>query len=127
MKFLLFALWFGFVQFGLSAVPANPATSQRRQYSESDLPTFRAFFKQTGALTAKEVEDRFGPPPQYSPLLLNEGPKDATRDHSWWYYPLGQDRSVGVMVDVGKVRGAYYIFPQEKGGLQTEILRTNEI
>lgn len=127
MKVLFFALWFGTVQLGLSAEPANPAPSPRRHYSESDLPTFRGFFKGTGALTAKDVEDRFGPPPKYSPLMLNEGPQDATRDHSWWYYPMGKDRSVGVMVDAGKVRGAFYIFPQEKGGLQTEILRKNEI
>lgn len=127
MKFLLLVLWFGFMPFGLSAEPANSAPSPSGQYSESDLQAFKAFLQQPRALAAKDIEDRFGPPPRYAPLLLNEGPHDATRDHSWWYYSLGKDRKVGVRVDAGKVKGAFYFFPRETGGVQTEILRMNEI
>jgi hypothetical protein len=128
MKPLLFLLAFALAQSGNSAESPRPAPSQSQQYSESDVPAFRTFFKAPGPLTAKDVEDRFGPPPKYSPLLLNEEAKDATREHSWWYYPVGKDRSVGVMVDAGKVRGAFYFFPRDPGeGLDSEIFRKNDI
>jgi hypothetical protein len=128
MKPLQLLFCVALVQFGFSAEHPSPVVSQSRQYSESDVPAFRAFFKQPGPLTAKDVEDRFGPPPKYSPLLLNEEPKDATREHSWWHYPVGENRSVGVMVDAGKVKGAFYFFPRNKGeGPDSEIFRQNEI
>jgi hypothetical protein len=128
MKTLLLLFCFALVQFGLSAESRISVAPQNKQYSESDVPAFRTFLKQPGPLTAKDVEGRFGPPSQYSPLLLHETAKDATREHSWWYYPLGKDRSVGVMIDAGKVTGAFSFFPWEKGeGLDSEIFRKHEI
>lgn len=128
MKLLILLFCFISVQFGISAESSRPIAPASRQYSESDVPAFRTFFKQSSPLTAKDVEDCFGPPPKYSPLLLNEELKDATREHSWWYYPMGKDRNVGVMIDAGKVRGAFYFFPLDKGaGLDSEIFRKNEI
>src|SRR6185436_12120691 len=81
-----------------SPPPGNPLA---RQYSERDLPEFRTFFAGPGEITAKEVEDRFGPPPRYSALQIKDEPEDVTREHSWWYYALGKDTRVGVMVDLG--------------------------
>jgi hypothetical protein len=128
MKPLLLVFCFALVHSGISAESPRATAPQSTPYSERDVPAFRAFFKRPGPLTAKDVEDRFGPPPKYSPLLLNEAPKDATSEHSWWYFPLGKNRSVGVMVDAGKVRGAFYFFPREKGeGIDSEIFRKNEI
>jgi hypothetical protein len=53
--------------------------------SKEGLADFRSFFGKQGAITAKDVEDRFGPPPRYSPLLLEDGEKDVTREHFWWW------------------------------------------
>jgi hypothetical protein len=128
MKALRLLFCFALAQGGFAADPPRPAAAPARQYAESDVPAFRIFFKQPGALTAQQVEDRFGPPPKYSPLLLNETAADARREHSWWYYPVGKERSVGVMIDAGKVRGAFYFFRRDKGeGQDAEVFRQNEI
>jgi hypothetical protein len=87
------------------------------------LAEFRAFFSQPGTLTANEVEQRFGPPPRYSQLLLEDEEKDVKREHSWWYYPLGPDTRVGIQIDQGRVQGVYHFYPKESGGLATEIIR----
>lgn len=143
MKALLPLLCLALVPGGFSAEPPAapaPANSPKpprsaaqkqppgRAYTESDVAVFRAFLMQRGPLTAEAVEARFGPPPKYSPLMLNEKPEDATREHAWWYYPVGPQRSVGVMVDGGQVKGAFYFFPRAEGaGVDHEMFRKNQL
>jgi hypothetical protein len=91
---------------------------------ERDLVAFRAFFDGDRIITAKEVEDRFGPPTAIGPLMLADNGRDVVHDRSNWNYELGNGESISVAVDKGKAIALYHFMPsKQRDGSDVETIR----